>query len=88
MMAYFIETTRPLFEDVARALAAGNHDDARFAAHAIVGAARTAGAHRLAAAGTALEAVVVTGDPDVARSRLLDAETAFRDVETVIGTAL
>ena len=43
---------------------------------------------RLAAIGTALEAAIVDGDFDGARSRLRDVEAAFMEVEQVIRTVL
>ncbi len=88
MMDYFLETTRPSLGEVGHALAAGQAEDARFAAHSLVGAARTAGTRRLAAIGTALEAAIVDGDFDGARSRLRDVEAAFMEVEQVIRTVL
>ena len=88
MMGIFLETTGPTLDDLARALAAGDRDDARFAAHSIVGAARTAGAHRLAGVAASVEADITAGELIAAHRRLAEVEAAFRDVDTVIRTAL
>ena len=87
-MGIFLETTGPTLDDLARALAAGDRDDARFAAHSIVGAARTAGAHRLAGVAASVEADITAGELIAAHRRLAEVEAAFRDVDTVIRTAL
>ena len=82
MMDYFLETTTPTLEQLAAALADGSAEDARFAAHSIAGAARTAGAHDLAAAAVALEEKAATGDLAAARPLLAavgDALTRVRE---------
>ncbi|MEI8395542.1 MAG: response regulator, partial [Rhodospirillaceae bacterium] len=55
MMDYFLETTAPSISELAEHLVAGHAEEARFAAHSAAGAARTAGAHELAAVCAAIE---------------------------------
>jgi two-component system, sensor histidine kinase and response regulator len=84
MMDYFLETTRPTLDQALAALAAGQLEDARAAAHSAAGAARTAGAKRLAIHCAAMERAVI-------EERLIDAQThaaamalAFPEVEGAI----
>ena len=88
MMDYFLETTRPSLTAVMQALAAEQGEEARFATHSIVGAARTAGAPRLAAVAAELEAAISAGTLKVAEHRFREMETAFHEVEIAIRSEL
>ncbi|WP_431854636.1 response regulator [Azospirillum sp.] len=62
MLEYFVETTTPLLDEAAAALARDDFEALRHAAHAAAGAARTAGAKVLAQACSALEMAAARGD--------------------------
>ncbi|HYH19279.1 MAG TPA: response regulator, partial [Azospirillum sp.] len=62
MLGFFIETTQPLLDEASAALARGDLEAARSAAHAAAGAARTAGATAFAAACSDLELAIHRGD--------------------------
>jgi len=75
MLGFFIETTQPLLDEASAALARGDLEAARSAAHAAAGAARTAGAKAFAAACSDLELAIHQGDAEaMERSRKAMAE--------------
>ena len=84
MMGYFLETTRPTLEQLARHLEAGETEDARFAAHSVAGAARTAGAGQLAATAAAIEAAVIETGIKAARALLPELRAAFERVAEAV----
>ncbi len=84
MMDYFLETTRPTLDQALAALAAGQMEDARAAAHSAAGAARTAGAKRLATHCTAMERAVIEGRTDDAQRHAAALTVAFAEVEEAI----
>jgi len=84
MMDFFLETTRPTLEQARVALAAGDLETARAAAHSAAGAARTAGAKALAACCTALERAIVENDPAEAERQAAAMDAAFPAVEAAI----
>jgi two-component system, sensor histidine kinase and response regulator len=84
MMDYFLETTRPTLDQALAALAAGQLEDARAAAHSAAGAARTAGAKRLAIHCTALERAVIEERLSDARTHAAAMTQAFPEVEDAI----
>ncbi|MBK1839329.1 response regulator [Azospirillum sp. YIM B02556] len=84
MMDFFIETTRPTLERVRQALDSGDMEEARAAAHAVAGAARTAGARALAAACTALERAVLEARASDAARHADAMAAAFPKVEKAI----
>ena len=88
MMEYFLETTAPTLEQLARHLEAGAAEDARFAAHSVAGAARTAGAGELAAAAAAVEVTVIETGIDAARSLLPTVHDAFTRVKQAVSREL
>lgn len=84
LYALFLRNEEELRDDLAARLAAGDLQAARLAAHAAGGAARTAGAHRLAELCTAIEEALVRGDSGTAirQSALLAA--AIADVRSMV----
>ncbi|MEI6557213.1 MAG: response regulator [Rhodospirillaceae bacterium] len=84
MMDYFLETTAPTLEQLACHLETGNTEDARFAAHSIAGAARTAGTGELAALASKIEAALVETGLPVARVLLPDLRAAFARVTEAV----
>ncbi|WP_247872206.1 response regulator [Azospirillum sp. TSO35-2] len=84
MMAFFIETTRPMLDRALAALAAGEAEEVRAAAHSVAGAARTAGARALAAACTGLERAIVEGRAADADRHAGEMARAFPAVEKAI----
>ncbi len=85
MMDFFLETTRPTLEQALAALAAGDMEAARAAAHSAAGAARTAGAKALAARCTALERAIVEKRLEEAERQAVAMDAAFPPVEAAIG---
>ncbi len=86
LLAYFLETTRPLLDKAACALERGDLDAARAAAHTLAGAARTAGANDLAWHSAALEVAAEAGDGPEAERCLEAMRAAFPVVEAAINT--
>ncbi|WP_245636749.1 hybrid sensor histidine kinase/response regulator [Azospirillum thiophilum] len=86
MMDFFIETTRPTLDRALEALAAGDMEEARAAAHSAAGAARTAGAQALAAACTGLERAIVDGCETELERHAGAMAAAFPEVEKAIST--
>jgi|GEM_PF-738151 len=84
MMDYFLETTRPTLDQALAALASGQMEDARAAAHSVAGAARTAGAKRLAIHCTAMERAVIEERLGDARTHAAAMAQAFPEVEAAI----
>ncbi|MBP2300447.1 Hpt domain-containing protein [Azospirillum picis] len=84
MMDFFIETTRPTLEHALAALAAGDAEAARAAAHTVAGAARTAGASALAGAAAALERALLDGRTADAVRHADAMAAAFPAVEKAI----
>ncbi|WP_207461414.1 ATP-binding protein [Azospirillum sp. SYSU D00513] len=85
MLDFFLETFVPNLDRAEAAWADGDREGVRAAAHAAAGAARTAGAKRLAEACTALErAAPDAGDAEV-RRRLDAARAALPPVASAIG---
>ncbi len=84
MMDYFLETTRPTLDQALAALASGQMEDARAAAHSVAGAARTAGAKRLAIHCTAMERAVIEERLSDARTHAAAMAQAFPEVEDAI----
>lgn len=78
LYALFLRNEEQLRDDLAAQLAAGDLQAARLAAHAAGGAARTAGAHRLAELCAAIEEALARGDSGTAvrQSALLPAAIA------------
>jgi signal transduction histidine kinase/DNA-binding response OmpR family regulator len=85
LLEYFLETTKPLFDTIATALATGDMEGARSAAHAAAGAARTAGAVRLAVACSALEVAAAAGDVPASRIHAATATAAMPALAAAIG---
>ncbi|WP_448192793.1 response regulator [Azospirillum sp. sgz301742] len=84
MLEYFVETTAPLLDEAAAALARGDLEDVRHAAHAAAGAARTAGAGVFARACSALEVAAVRGDLDAIHHSSAAMADAFPPVAEAI----
>lgn len=84
MMAFFLETTGPTLAQARAALAAGDPEAARAAAHSAAGAARTAGAVDLAAHCVALESALVAGRRAEADAHAAALEPAFRAVAAAV----
>ncbi len=84
MMDYFLETTRPTLDQALAALAVDQLEDARAAAHSVAGAARTAGAKRLAIHCTAMERAVIEGRLADAQDHAAAMARAFPEVEAAI----
>ncbi|MGQ9369931.1 response regulator [Azospirillum sp. A39] len=85
MLGFFLETTRPLIDEAAAAFARGALDDARNAAHAVAGAARTAGAKLLAKACSDLELALHRGELATAERDLDSIRIALLEVADEIG---
>ncbi|CAK0771040.1 hypothetical protein WCLP8_4670001 [uncultured Gammaproteobacteria bacterium] len=88
MLDYFLETTVPQLALVGICLNAGEIDNARANAHAVAGAARTAGAPELAQLCSQVELDLVQGRLDAARQALPTLSAAMARVEREIHQAL
>jgi len=77
MLELFISSNQPLMQDILQAMAAGDADRARRAAHQIKGAAAYAGAQSLADAARCVEAAAGGGDLDELRRCLGQLQQAF-----------
>lgn len=84
LLGYFVETTLPLLDEIDAAMAGGRHDDARAAAHATAGAARTAGATAFARPCSDLETAIVAGDLAAAANHHRDLMAEFPRVVAAI----
>ncbi|WP_223677791.1 response regulator [Azospirillum agricola] len=84
MMDFFLETTRPTLDQALAALAAGDLEAARAAAHSAAGAARTAGAKMLAAHCSALENAILANRPEEAQRQAAAMDAAYPAVEAAI----
>ncbi|WP_239988731.1 response regulator [Paramagnetospirillum kuznetsovii] len=77
LLHLFIDTTRPLVEELAAAVLAGDAVAAREAAHSCKGAGNSAGAFRFGALCAAMEAVCAEGDLAAADSQMEPIRIAF-----------
>lgn len=84
LYALFLRNEEDLRRDLASRLADGDLHAARLAAHAAGGAARTAGAPRLAALCTTIEEALVRGDPAAALSQSALLPDAITDVRSML----
>ncbi|WP_448203559.1 ATP-binding protein [Azospirillum sp. sgz302134] len=84
MLDYFLETTRPLIDEAATAVAQGDLPTARTAAHRLAGASRTAGANELAHTASALEIAAAEGDGEAAPRWVEAMRAALPGVEGAI----
>ncbi|PWC43127.1 Hpt domain-containing protein [Azospirillum sp. TSO22-1] len=84
LYALFLRNEEQLRDDLAARLAAGDLQAARLAAHAAGGAARTAGARRLAELCTAIEEALVRGDPAAASRQSALLPDAIADVRSMV----
>ncbi|MBP2229724.1 signal transduction histidine kinase/DNA-binding response OmpR family regulator/HPt (histidine-containing phosphotransfer) domain-containing protein [Azospirillum agricola] len=84
MMDFFLETTRPTLDQALAALAAGDPEAARAAAHSAAGAARTAGAKALAAHCSALENAILANRLEEAQRQAAAMDAAYPAVEAAV----
>ncbi|HYH39077.1 MAG TPA: Hpt domain-containing protein [Azospirillum sp.] len=84
LYALFLRNEEQLRDDLAARLAAGDIQAARLAAHAAGGAARTAGARRLAELCAAIEEALVRGDPAAAARQSALLPEAIADVRSMV----
>ncbi|MBP2290511.1 Hpt domain-containing protein [Azospirillum rugosum] len=80
----FLKNERDLAERLRDRLEQDDLPGARLAAHAAAGAARTAGAHRLAGLFSAIEENLLSGDADRARLQARAIAPALDDVHSMI----
>ena len=80
----FLEDAPQLFEDLRRALAAGDLDAAEKTAHRLKGASANLGATLLSSSFRRIEDLTREGDPEACRSQLEQAEALYRAVEAEI----
>lgn len=84
LYALFLRNEEQLRDDLAARLDAGDLHAARLAAHAAGGAARTAGAPRLADLCAAIEEALVRGDPAAATRQSALLPAAIADVRSMV----
>ena len=84
LYALFLRNEEQLRDDLDARLAAGDLQAARLAAHAAGGAARTAGARRLADLCAAIEEALVRGDPATAARQSALLTAAIADVRSMV----
>ena len=84
LYAVFLRNEEQLRDDLAERLAAGDLQAARLAAHAAGGAARMAGAHRLAGLCSAIEEALLRGDPATASRQSALLPDAIADVRSMV----
>lgn len=84
LYALFLRNEEQLCGDLAARLAAGDLAAARLAAHAAGGAARTAGAPRLADLCTAIEEALVRGDSGTAAHLSTRLSATIADVRSMV----
>ena len=84
LYALFLENADELSRCLKGRLAAGDLDGARLAAHSAAGAARTAGAGRVASLFASVEAAALNGDMAVARRDAAALDRALADVKILI----
>lgn len=84
LYALFLRNEEQLRNDLAARLAAGDLQAARLAAHAAGGAARTAGARRLAELCAAIEDALLRGDPASASQQSALLPGAIADVRSMV----
>lgn len=80
----FLRNEEQLRHDLAARLEAGDLHAARLAAHAAGGAARTAGARRLAELCAAIEEALMRGDPAAALCQCALLPDAIADVRSMV----
>ena len=85
LYALFLKNANELAGAVRDHLAGDDLQAARMAAHAAAGAARMAGARRVAFLFSAIEEAIVRGDVEEARSTVLALDDALHDVRSMIG---
>lgn len=84
LYALFLQNEEDLYRTLRDRLAGGDLQGARMAAHAAGGAARTAGARRVAGLCTAIEEAILRGDADEASLDAADLDGALADVRSMI----
>ncbi|WP_431859055.1 Hpt domain-containing protein [Azospirillum sp.] len=84
LYALFLRNEEQLRNDLTARLAAGDLQAARLAAHAAGGAARTAGARRLAELCAAIEDALLRGDPASASQQSALLPGAIADVRSMV----
>ncbi|MDQ2102061.1 Hpt domain-containing protein [Azospirillum isscasi] len=84
LYALFLENADELSRRLKDRLAAGDLDGARLAAHSAAGAARTAGAGRVASLFASVEEAALHGDMAVARRDTAALDRALADVKILI----
>jgi len=84
LYALFLRNEEQLRDDLAARLEAGDVQAARLAAHAAGGAARTAGARRLAELCAAIEEALVRGDAASAARQSALLPAAIADVRSMV----
>ncbi|WP_448189966.1 Hpt domain-containing protein [Azospirillum sp. sgz301742] len=84
LYALFLRNEEDLRADLAARLAAGDLQAARLAAHAAGGAARTAGAHRLAELCSGIEEALVRGDSGTATRQSALLAAAIAEVRSMV----
>lgn len=84
LYALFLENADDLSRRLKERLAAGDLDGARMAAHSAAGAARTAGAGRVAGLFASVEEAALRGDMAVARRDAAALDRALADVKILI----
>nr|WP_281378676.1 PAS-domain containing protein [Azospirillum oleiclasticum] len=88
LLGYFVETTEPTVAEVLAAVASGDAEEARRAAHSVAGAARTAGALELARLASAIEVASAAGDLTAAGAIGASLHDAFARVRERIANGL
>jgi PAS domain S-box-containing protein len=84
LFSLFLDTTRPLLDELAPALAKGDFLAAREAAHSAKGAGNSAGALRFGALAARLEAACIDEDGASAQALLEPLAAAFAEVDQAI----
>ncbi|CAK0765599.1 hypothetical protein CCP2SC5_380015 [Azospirillaceae bacterium] len=84
MLFYFLETTSSLVAEVEAQFSGGAVDDARFAIHSVAGAARTAGAQKLAALCSEIERGIIERRVDEVSQKWPLLRLLFEKVESAI----
>jgi two-component system sensor histidine kinase/response regulator len=84
LLALFVESTRPLVEDMDRALGEGDVESAREAAHSAKGAGNSAGCFRFGRLCAEIEAACARGDGEVAETLIPAMQAAFDEAAQAI----